>query len=112
VASRNGPAQNFPDRLIEGIVPPSNGRVFRSTVWQSGKTEFINPANKKVPFFRRWMAHPMANTAQCEFTIHETVAATIFTYAMLMDEGWTPSAELKNRHPRRDDQLFGYWYMP
>jgi len=37
---------------------------------------------------------------------------SLFTFAMLMPEGWMPSDALKRRRPRRDDLVFGYWYLP
>lgn len=89
----------------------------RDLVWESpgadgGKISFMNEANKKVPFFRCWSVHPHINAGQCEFTVHETNASTLFSTAVLMSEGWTPSEELKKRGPRREELLFGLWPMP
>jgi endoglucanase len=89
----------------------------RELVWTSlgadGKpVSFIKEANTQVPFYRRFSEHPSINTAQCEFTVHETMASTLFSTAVLLNEGWRPDDALKNRKPRRDDLLFGYWIMP
>lgn len=89
----------------------------RELVWESkgpdGKpVPFIAPENTKVPFFRCWSAHPDVNTGQCEFTVHETMAATAFSTAVLLAPGWKPDQELLSRGPRRDDLLFGYWPLP
>lgn len=65
-----------------------------------------------VPFYRRWSAHPSLNVGQCEFTIHETVSATLFSCAMLAPEGYQPPASLKERRPRHKSLLYGYWYLP
>jgi endoglucanase len=89
----------------------------RELVWESkgpdGKpVAFLSAANREVPFYRRWSAHPHVNTAQCEFTIHETMASTVFTAALLLPPGWMPDEALRARGPRRDDLLFGYWPLP
>lgn len=89
----------------------------REFVWDSKGPDdklvsFLKEENRKVPFYRGWSTHPHVNTAQCEFTVHETSAATMFTTAILLSEGWKPGEELKNRGPRRDDLMFGYWCSP
>jgi len=89
----------------------------RELVWESPgpdgqKVSFMNEANKRVPFFRSWSAHPHVNVGQCEFTVHETNASTLFSTAVLMDEGWMPTDELKKRGPRREELLFGLWPIP
>jgi len=89
----------------------------RELVWESPgpdgqKVPFMNEANKRVPFFRGWSAHPHVNVGQCEFTVHETNASTLFSTAVLMDGAWMPGDELKKRGPRREDLLFGLWPMP
>lgn len=89
---------------------------FRETVWQSsspnGPVKFSAPEHEDVPLWRRWMVHPHVNTAQCEFTVWECMAATIYTTAMLLPEGWLPNEELLHRQPRQEDVLFGQWYLP
>ena len=92
-------------------------RDLRLGVWQAptpggGHETFLRPANQQVPVWRRWACHPHMNVGQCEFTVHETMASTIFTCAMLMPGGWMPDEALKGLKPRRDDLLFGYWYLP
>ncbi len=89
----------------------------RELVWQNktpdGETvSFQKEANRSVPFYRRWSVHPHVNTGQCEFTVHETMAAAVFSTALMIPKGWRPSQELKSRGPRRDDLLFGFWPMP
>jgi len=89
----------------------------RDLVWNSpvpGGTPvaFIKEENTKVPFHRRWSAHPQLNTAQCEFTVHETMSATLFTSAVLLGESWEPDDELRSRGPRREEYLFGFWPLP
>ncbi len=88
----------------------------RDLVWESKgadgqKISFINKKNKKVPFYRSWSCHPSTNTGQCEFTIHETMSSTIFTCATLLNKGWMPNENLKKKNPRKDNYLFGYWYL-
>lgn len=73
---------------------------------------FLKAENRTVPFFRGWSAHPHVNVGQCEFTVHETMASTVFSTAVLLGQGWIPGDELKKRGPRQEDLLFGYWPMP
>ncbi|WPJ96182.1 glycoside hydrolase family 9 protein [Coraliomargarita algicola] len=77
-------------------------------------TDFANfyEMPEQYPVFRRWSAHPSLNVTQNEFTIHETNSSTIFVLGMLMEEGWMPSESLKQRGPRNEEDLFGYWYLP
>ena len=77
-----------------------------------GYVDFVKPANREQPVWRQWSCHPHENAGQCEFTIHETMAATLFNCAMLLPDDWMPSAELKARGPRADEALFGYYYLP
>ncbi len=113
----DGIADPVPGITLYGITGGPIYHTFRNTVWQSpapggGTVDFITPANRNVPFWRRWACHPHQNVAQCEFTVHETMASTIFTCAMLMPDRWMPSEQLKRRRPRRDELLFGTWYLP
>jgi endoglucanase len=106
----------IPGITIYGI----NGGMYyklRDFVWRSpggvlpsNFVEFKTPA--EVPLWRRWSCHPTANTAQCEYTIHETISATIVCAALLLSPGWKPSPELKARKPRPVDTLHGLWYLP
>lgn len=73
---------------------------------------FMKVENRNVPFYRCWSAHPHVNVGQCEFTVHETMASTVFSTAVLLGEGWTPGDDLKKRGPRKEELLFGYWPMP
>ena len=91
----------------------------RNTAWRSPKagtpvtyTDFIKPEAMARPVWRQWSCHPHLNTAQCEFTVAETMASTIFTCALLLPDGWKPDEGLKQRGPRRDEALFGYYYLP
>jgi hypothetical protein len=105
-----------PGILIYGITGGIS-KDFVNAYWQAKKPDgtieqFIKPANRSVPLWRLWFAHPSLNTVQNEFTIQETMAGAVFDYAVLMSDGWMPSEELKKRNPRRDDLLFGFWYLP
>ncbi|MCB1135850.1 MAG: glycoside hydrolase family 9 protein [Chlamydiia bacterium] len=92
-------------------------RDLTSLIWTSpdaklGTLTFMPKANTYLPVWNRWSCHPSSNAGQCEFTIHETVSASIFATAMLLPDGWMPSEELKNSQPKDEKDLFGYWYLP
>lgn len=82
-----------------GIGPLLDGGPHRFA-WQGSDL-----ADGEVPVFRRWWAHPNLNTVSCEFTIHETMAATILSCAMLQS-GSTPPPPI----PRTE--LPGRYYLP
>jgi len=117
VSELDGIDDPVPGLTLYGLDGAPMNYVLRDQVWKSpdnpsvtsSTTFFTDPA---VPFYRRWMAHPTLNVGQCEFTIHETVSATIFSCAMLAPDGWTPSTALKERKPRNKKSLYGYWYLP
>jgi len=97
-----GPSMHYRGRELAWDAPGPDGKP----------VPFLKEANRKVPFYRCYSTHPGLNTGQCEFTVHETMASTIFSTAILLAEGWRPDDALKARKPRRDDLLFGYWPMP
>ncbi len=89
----------------------------RELLWENKNEEgtlfvFQKQENRDVPFYRRWSIHPSRNTGQCEFTVHETMAAMVFSTAIMTSKGWMPDEELKRRGPRKDNLLFGHWPLP
>jgi hypothetical protein len=117
-SERDGIADPMPGITLYGI---NEGiyRALKSEVWQqdghnsTGRQEtftFWEP--KDLPVWRRWSAHPHENVTQCEFTINETMSATAFSLGMLVPPNWQPSEQLKDRQPRKMDDLHGYWYLP
>jgi hypothetical protein len=117
VSERDGIPDPVPGITLYGITGGPVFHRFREKFWQGADTEgketaFISEANKWPPLFRSFTQHPHVNTAQCEFTVHETMAGTIFSAAMLMNPGWMPDNELKSRRPRGRERLFGYWMLP
>src|SRR5690606_35762721 len=84
----DGIVDPVPGITIYGITGGPIYHQFRDTVWQSKAgdqtVEFISHESQRVPpLWRRWMVHPLVATAQNEFTIHETIAGTVFTMAVL-----------------------------
>lgn len=89
----------------------------RDFAWDSKNPEnqavpFLKAENRQPPFYRNWSIHPHVNVGQCEFTVHETNASTLFSTAVLLNAGWTPGETLKKRGPRQEELLFGYWPLP
>ena len=117
-SENDGIMDPVPGITLYGITgAPAMHHRGRELVWENKDAEgnvvsFQKQANREVPFYRRWSIHPHVNTGQCEFTVHETMASTILSTALLLPAGWTPDAELKTRGPRRDDLLFGHWPLP
>lgn len=109
-----------------GIVPygPTNqGWKLIDSIWlpkkpNGEKVKFLSAAYwegdelKLPPVLRRYATHPTLLTDQNEFTIHETMASGLFALGYLMKDNWMPSEALKQRLPREDSLLFGYWYLP
>lgn len=116
VSQDDGIPDPVPGITVYGI----NGGIFnelKNPAWSVrddiGKEyDFVGLAARNPPVWRRWSAHPNLNPGQAEFTIHETISASIFMAAMLMPDDWMPSEELKNQRPRKKELLFGYWYLP
>lgn len=112
----NGILDPVPGIAIYGVNGGMPSQV-TNYVWKETKPDgtvvnFMSPKNMQIPVWRGWLAHQHVNTAQNEFTIHETMSGAIFTYAMLMSDQWMPTDELKERKPRKDKYLFGKWYLP
>jgi hypothetical protein len=125
----DGVLDPYPGMTIYGntsshVYPELSNRVWRyptSKDWRgkplfksnnSADFETFYQPPDHYPVFRRWSAHPTLNVVQNEFTIHETNSSTIFTLGMLMGVDWMPNESLKQRGPRAEEDLFGYWYLP
>lgn len=115
VSQHDGIADPVPGITIYGITGGMFG-MLRDTVWRSpGGVLSNSPVDFKVsdvPLWRRWSSHPIYNTAQCEFTIQESISSNLFCAAALLPAGWKPTAALKNRRPRPKSHLYGTYYLP
>lgn len=118
-SERDGIMDPVPGISLYGVTGGWPYHQFRNIAIQcpkgDGSKQYVNFVDEKKwrrPTLRCWHCHPHCNVGQCEFTVHETTASTIFICAALMSEGWMPSEELRNRKPRKDAFLFGYYYMP
>ena len=100
--------------MTGGAYPQLRNEVWRAPTGRDRTTytDFMAKANQDRPVFRQFSVHPHVNTAQCEFTIHETMSSTILTCALLMPRGWKPGPALTQRQPRPAPWLFGYYYLP
>ncbi|MFZ4763838.1 MAG: glycoside hydrolase family 9 protein [Roseimicrobium sp.] len=117
VSTTDGIDDPVPGITLYGIDGGPINYMVRNNAWScpadaSGTTTAHFYTDPLAPLYRRWVAHPTNNVGQCEFTVHETMASTIFCCAMLLPDGWTPPDSLKQRRPRHKDSLFGYWYLP
>jgi hypothetical protein len=96
----------------EGMFYDLTHMVWETPTPSGTPKKFLPAGNWKTPLLRQWSCHPNVNTPQCEFTIHETMSSTIFATAMLICPQWMPSETLKQRNPREDSLLFGYYFLP
>ena len=65
-----------------------------------------------APLWRTWSPHPHLYVPANEFTVHQTMGSPVFVLSQLLDSAWTPTAELRNRGPRPDDELYGRVFLP
>jgi len=115
VSENDGIMDPVPGITIFGV----NEGIFydlRKSVWEwtavDKSEKFLKEKNLNIPLWRRWFAHPHLNVPQNEFSVSATISATAFVSAVLLMDDWSPSTKLKDKHPRRDDLLFGNWYLP
>jgi endoglucanase len=106
VSQSDGLADPVPGLTVYGVTSWHMYPQFRDWV-----TDRWTPP-EPYPVARRWAAHPYLNTAQNEFTVHESIASTVFALGYSLVEGWLPSQELLRRKPRPASQLHGFWYLP
>ena len=90
---------------------------FKRVLWKGKTSEgkelsFMKTANQNLPVWRMFAAHPHQNVPQNEFTIHQTISPSIFSFAFFLPEGWMPSEDLMQQQPREDKFLFGFWILP
>jgi endoglucanase len=116
VSRYDGIADPVPGITIYGltghICAPLRQEVWNIADRNGHGVSFMKEDNQNLPLWRRWACHPGLNTGQCEFTIHETVSASLFVSALLLPDDWMPTQELRNHKPRPIDELHGYWYLP
>lgn len=108
LSTKDGIDDPIPGLTIYGVTGGTYQNL-KNTIWQFRESTFKVP---DLPVWRRWSPHQTLNTGQCEYTIQETISATILSSALLMPEGWTPSEELLTRQPKPKSKLYGYHYLP
>lgn len=117
VSLDDGILDPVPGIAIYGINGANISEDLSNPMWrmkdESGKLiQFMKEANTKTPIWRRWWAHPYFTPPQNEFTVFETMSTSPVCLGLLLPDGWKPSEELKNRKPRKDELLFGFWNLP
>ncbi|MEK7413497.1 MAG: glycoside hydrolase family 9 protein [Planctomycetota bacterium] len=65
-----------------------------------------------LPYWRVWFMDYHDAPDMQEYTVNETVSPSILTYAVLLSDGWMPSARLKSLKPRDERFVFGQWPTP
>lgn len=101
-----------PGLTIYGVTESVFGAL-RDQVWRiqpPGPAGAPRAPSATIPVWRRWSQHPQVNTAQCEFTVHETMAAAALTAGILVPDGWMPAGPPPS--PRPAAHLFGRWHLP
>lgn len=116
ISKDDGIPDPVPGITIYGITgAPGMHHRGRELAWASKAPDgelvsFVQEDNRSAsPFFRSFSTHPAYNTGQCEFTVAETMACLAFTSAYLLEPGWMPDEDLKQRQPRDESLLFGRW---
>ncbi len=98
--------------INEGAFPALREQVWKQKVTAADGTvreqDFGHPG--LPPVWRRWYPHPQLNTAQCEFTVWETMSGAALTAGILVSDGWLPTQAIPE--PRPHEHLFGLWYLP
>ena len=117
VSKNDNIVEPVPGITIYGVVMvPYLYWQFRDYVWHAPTAakskDYVDFGTPDIPLWRRWSCHPSLNTAMCEMTVSETFSAAAFNAAMLTGSGWTPSEALRNKQPRAETYLFGYYYLP
>jgi len=118
ISEKDGIYDPVPGITIYGITGGPVFHKFRNHVWKSagkkeGGIDFVSDLSQKSPpLWRRWMVHPHENVGKNEFTIQETMSATIFTAAMLLNNEWFPGDTQVGKSPREPRSLYGRWYLP
>lgn len=74
--------------------------------------QYAADGNVVLPRLRNWVAHPVYNVDQNEFTIWETNSSGVWVFGYLLDENWQAPEFVKNRKPRDPRVLFGQYYLP
>jgi endoglucanase len=63
-----------------------------------------------IPLWRRISPHSSQDPLNNEFTVQETLSPAVVMFAALMEPGWMPSEDLKNRKPREPKDLMDTWF--
>ncbi|HBC86395.1 MAG TPA: hypothetical protein DCZ94_05515 [Lentisphaeria bacterium] len=66
----------------------------------------------EIPMWRQLGPHSSLNPECNEFTVHETMGQTVLMLGAFLGEGWMPDKSLKERKPRKYDELEGYFWLP
>ena len=117
VSRYDGIDDPVPGITIYGVVMvPYLYWQLRDNVWHAPlaakSKDYVDFGTPDVPMWRRWSCHPSMTTAMCEMTIAETFSSAAFNAAMLAGGGWMPSEALRNREPKAEKDLYGYYYLP
>lgn len=103
-----------PYGVTESIYPPLWETLYRPKAPDLAgvKKDWSFADVPNLPVWRRWSPHTHMNVTQCEYTVHETVSASILTFGWLLSPGWMPPASVTGREPRQRTELDGYWHLP
>ena len=96
-------AQTFTYPVDSGAPASATGTI----IWQH---DFLNDDSQRQAnrvWWRRFQVHPTLNTPECEFTVHESIASTLFTAMMLYEEDDTVTET-----PRPAEYVHGRWPNP
>ena len=81
---------------------------------QAARHAFLPPPfdgeDPPIPLWRRISPHSSLDPLNNEFTVQETLSPAVVMFAALLQPGWMPSGDLKNRKPRSEKDLSDTWF--
>lgn len=96
-------ASTFTYAVDSGATSPATGTIS----WRHDLVSDSSQLQGNIPLWRNFKTQPQFNVWQNEFTVHESIASTLFTCAVLM-KNFDSTVQEK---PRPPEYVYGRWYL-